>query len=65
MLNGTWAIGVVLAPLIAGMIDQLAGPQPAYLTAIVPGLVVAMWLLGRRRTLAPVTTEHELAHVST
>jgi len=45
VLNGTWAVGLVLAPLIAGAIDQLAGPRPAYLTAVVPGVLVALWLL--------------------
>ena len=49
LLNGTWAIGLVLAPLIAGMLDQLTGPRPAYLTAVVPGLLVALWLLARER----------------
>jgi predicted MFS family arabinose efflux permease len=61
LLNGTWAIGLVLAPLIAGALDQLAGPQPAYLTAVVPGVVVGLWLLARRRATPPVTAEHELA----
>ena len=64
LLNGTWAIGLVLAPLIAGMLDQLTGPQPAYLTAIVPGVVVAMWLLGRHQALPLVTAEHESVHAS-
>jgi MFS transporter, ACS family, D-galactonate transporter len=60
LLNGTWAIGLVVAPLLAGGIDQLAGPQPAYLTAIVPGAVAAAWLLLRRQTAPPpVTAEHE------
>ncbi len=49
LLNGTWAIGLVLAPLFAGAVDQLAGPQPAYLTAIVPGVLVAVWLMARER----------------
>ena len=66
MLNGTWAIGLVLAPLIAGSVVQLAGPQPAYLTAVIPGVLVATWLLSRERarhqraTLGPITGEHEL-----
>ena len=49
LLNGTWAIGLVLAPLIAGTIDQVAGAPAAYLTAIVPGLLVSWWLLARDR----------------
>lgn len=62
LLNGTWAFGLVLAPMIAGMVDQLAGPQPAYLTAIVPGVLIAIWMLGRERpTPGPTTAEHELA----
>lgn len=62
LLNGTWAVGLVLAPLIAGMIVQLAGAGPAYLTAIIPGTLIALWLLGRERpTPGPITAEHELA----
>lgn len=60
LLNGTWAIGLVLAPLIAGGIAQLGGPQPAYLTAIVPGSLVATWLLARRQARPPITAEHKL-----
>ena len=44
LLNGTWAAGLVLAPLLAGAVDQLAGPGPAYLVAIVPGVLGALWL---------------------
>jgi predicted MFS family arabinose efflux permease len=61
LLNGTWAIGLVLAPLIAGGIAQVAGAQPAYLTAVVPGGVVAVWLLTRRQARQPITAEHKLA----
>ena len=60
LLNGTWAIGLVLAPPIAGALDQLGGPQLAYLTAIVPGTLGALWLLARRST-GRVAGEHELA----
>jgi predicted MFS family arabinose efflux permease len=69
-LNGTWAAGLVLAPLLAGAIDQTAGPSTAYLVAIVPGALGALWLLLRpgptpvpsaAATLAdPPTAEHEL-----
>jgi MFS family permease len=61
LLNGTWAIGLVVAPLLAGGIDQLAGGGPAYLTAIVPGAAAALWLLMRRHPAPPpVTAEHEV-----
>jgi MFS family permease len=77
LLNGTWAVGLVLAPLIAGAIDQMAGPAPAYLTAVLPGTFGALWLLARTGTTTsdgapeqpaaqtdhtgPPTAEHELA----
>jgi predicted MFS family arabinose efflux permease len=79
LLNGAWAIGLVLAPLIAGAIDQLAGPAPAYLTAVLPGSIGALWLLARRTATkpetepdstpaqadgnGPPTVEHELAAI--
>jgi predicted MFS family arabinose efflux permease len=44
LLNGTWAAGLVLAPLLAGALDQAAGPTAAYLVAIVPGALGALWL---------------------
>jgi predicted MFS family arabinose efflux permease len=68
-LNGTWAAGLVLAPLLAGAVDQTAGPSAAYLVAIVPGALGALWLLLRPRpepaptnaTVADApTAEHEL-----
>ncbi len=48
LLNGTWAIGLVIAPLVAGAIDQVSGPGAAYLTAVIPGMLIAVWLLSRR-----------------
>ncbi len=59
LLNGTWAAGLVLAPLLAGAVDQAAGPAPAYLVAVVPGVLGAVWLLRRRPKSedAPATTE--------
>lgn len=70
LLNGTWAGGLVLAPLFAGAVDQAAGPAPAYLIAVVPGVLGAMWLLRRRpksdrapaknATFERPTAEHEL-----
>jgi predicted MFS family arabinose efflux permease len=61
MLNGTWAVGLVIAPLIAGALDQAAGPGVAYLTAVIPGALIALWLLARRRDAAGAATERELA----
>jgi hypothetical protein len=52
-LNGTWAAGLVLAPLLAGALDQAAGPRAAYLVAIVRGALGALWLSSRPR-LEPV-----------
>ena len=49
LLNGTWATGLVLAPLLAGALDQAAGPSAAYLVAIVPGALGALWLMRRPR----------------
>lgn len=53
LLNGTWALGIVVTPLIAGALDQSAGAGVAYLSAVVPGALAAMWLL-RRRDAHPV-----------
>lgn len=47
LLNGTWAMGLVLAPLLAGFVDQAAGPQMAFLSTLVPGVLAAGWLLVR------------------
>jgi MFS family permease len=48
LLNATWAIGFVVAPLVASAFAQISGTQAAYLTAIVPGALGALLLLGRR-----------------
>lgn len=56
VLNGTWATGLVLAPLLAGALDQIAGPGTAYLAAIVPGVLAAL-VLGR---LERVEARHAL-----
>jgi predicted MFS family arabinose efflux permease len=45
LLNGTWALGLVLAPLLAGAVAQLAGTGIAYLTTVVPAVLAALWLL--------------------
>ena len=52
LLNGTWAAGLVLAPLLAGAIDQTAGPSAAYLAAIVPGVLAATTLALLQRVQA-------------
>ncbi len=49
LLNGTWATGLELAPLLAGALDQAAGPSAAHLVAIVPGALGALWLMRRPR----------------
>jgi MFS family permease len=56
LLNGTWAAGLVLAPLLAGALDQSAGPGAAYLAAIVPGVLVALVL----NRLSRVQARHAL-----
>ncbi|MBV9002691.1 MAG: MFS transporter [Solirubrobacterales bacterium] len=78
-LNGTWAAGLVLAPLLAGTVDQVTGAPTAYLVAIVPCALGALWLLARSNieetTTAPSeareagrtdfpTAEHELVHAT-
>jgi len=54
ILNSGWAVGFVLAPLLAGWVDELAGPGPAYLIAVIPGTFGAIVMLrsARRRTPA-------------
>jgi predicted MFS family arabinose efflux permease len=56
MLNGTWATGLVLAPLLAGTLDQIAGPGVAYLAAIIPGLLATLVL----RRLGRIEPSHAL-----
>jgi predicted MFS family arabinose efflux permease len=41
MLNGAWAAATVLMPLVAGAVEQAAGPEVAYLSVIIPCLAVA------------------------
>jgi predicted MFS family arabinose efflux permease len=53
LLNGTWAMGLVLAPLLAGSVVQALGPQMAFLIILVPGMLASVWLLlAPRRRLA-------------
>lgn len=62
-LNGTWAAGLVLAPLLAGAVDQVAGAATAYLVAIVPCALGALWLLARGRD-AGTAARHAEAHAT-
>ena len=53
LFNGTWAAGLVLAPLLAGAIKvRPAGPSAAYLAAIVPGVLAATTLALLQRVQA-------------
>jgi predicted MFS family arabinose efflux permease len=74
LLNATWAAGLVLAPLLAGAFERMLGASHAYLVAIVPGAITALWLLARPTAAdlpapeataqtsppEPPTAEHEL-----
>lgn len=57
LLNGTWAMGLVLAPLLAGFVDQAVGPRTAFATTVVPGVLAATWLLVRRPRSRAAGTE--------
>lgn len=48
LLNGVWAIGQVLAPLLAGALDQTGGASLGYMSVIAPCAGGAIWLLIRR-----------------
>lgn len=48
LLNGAWAIGLVLAPMLAGALEGAAGLGAGFLAAAVPGAVAAVWLLSRQ-----------------
>ncbi|HEY1566016.1 MAG TPA: MFS transporter [Solirubrobacteraceae bacterium] len=45
MLNGAWAASTVLVPLLAGVVEQAAGIELAYLAVIMLSLGIAVWLL--------------------
>jgi hypothetical protein len=45
-LNGAWAIGLIVAPLVAGAL-QSAQEGAGYLAAAVPGMLAAAWLISR------------------
>ena len=49
ILNGAWAGALVLAPLLAGSLEQRAGAGAGYLAAIVPSGAIAVWLVLRAR----------------
>jgi predicted MFS family arabinose efflux permease len=55
LLNGTWAAGLVTAPLLAGAIAGTNGPGPAYLAVVIPAAVGGLWLLFRRGRPAPAS----------
>jgi MFS family permease len=57
-INGAWAGSLVLAPLLAGALEEHGGAQVGYLAVIVPAVMIAIGLLMRARPraiVAPVT----------
>jgi MFS family permease len=53
MLNGAWAGAMVLAPLVAGALEQGDGASAGFLAVVVPSMAIAAWLLvGARRQAA-------------
>jgi len=48
LLNASWAIGIVVAPVLAGVLAGAIGPGAGYLAAVVPGVTVAIWLITRQ-----------------
>jgi MFS family permease len=51
-INGAWAGSLVLAPLLAGALEQHGGARVGYLAVIVPALIIAIGLLMRARPRA-------------
>jgi predicted MFS family arabinose efflux permease len=51
LLNSTWAVGLVLAPLGADLLSGHGSPGAGYLAAAIPGLMAAFWLISRRHHL--------------
>ncbi|HWD86425.1 MAG TPA: MFS transporter [Solirubrobacteraceae bacterium] len=51
LLNSAWAVGLVLTPLLAGLLAGHGGPGIGFLAAIVPGVLAAFWLISRRHHL--------------
>jgi MFS transporter len=54
MLNGAWAAATVLMPLLAGAVEQAAGPDFAYLAVIVPSLALAACLMAGATERVPL-----------
>jgi DHA1 family multidrug resistance protein-like MFS transporter len=48
VLNGAWATGLVLAPLLAGVLDGALGLGAGFLAAAIPGALAGVWLVSRR-----------------
>lgn len=61
LLNGTWAMGLVLAPLLAGFVDQAFGTEMAVASTVLPGVLVATWLLVRPARRIAVSGEPAVA----
>jgi MFS family permease len=53
-INGAWAGSLVLAPLLAGALEEHGGAQVGYLAVIVPAVMIAIGLLMRARPRAIV-----------
>ncbi len=49
MVNGAWAAAMVLAPLLAGVVEEHGGARAGYLAVILPAVAVAMLLVARSR----------------
>jgi predicted MFS family arabinose efflux permease len=49
-LNGAWAIGLVLAPILAGALEAVLGQGAGFLVVVIPGALGATWLLSRSWT---------------
>jgi len=49
VINGAWAGSMVLAPLLAGVLEQHGGARVGFLAVIVPALLIAIGLLMRSR----------------
>lgn len=47
-LNGAWAAGLVVAPLLAGVLEGAAGLGAGYLAVVIPGALAGVWLLTRQ-----------------
>jgi hypothetical protein len=52
-INGAWAGSLVLAPLLAGTLEQHGGARVGYLAVIVPAVIIAIGLLIKARPSRP------------